>query len=425
MQTEKQRILDLSGHRPIGIFGAGVTAKGIVQFLDRHAILYDIYDQDPSRGSPFNEKQAERHRLILCSPSFMSQHPWVQLAQKFGCSCLQEFDFSSGFTRAKLIGVTGTNGKTTTVAFLAHALQALGFRSFTAGNIGRPLSQVLASSHPEENDWIFCEISSAQAEFMKATPLQALIWTNFATNHLYEHGSLQQYFLAKYRLLSFLKHPHFFCGQSVLSHALKFHCELPHFTQICRPLPEDHQWESTLFDLAPQKENIALIQAFWKCQRWPIEKLLQAALTFKSLPYRLQRLFPVHGRTFWNDAKSTTFSSTIAAFHQFATPILWIGGGREKGEPKESFLKEIQAHVAHAFLIGEEGEILYPLLKKQGVAATLSGTLERAVKDVMSYPISEKKDTTILFSPGYPSFDQFKNFTERGETFKRLIFSLL
>ncbi|MDR0445130.1 MAG: UDP-N-acetylmuramoyl-L-alanine--D-glutamate ligase [Puniceicoccales bacterium] len=424
MQTEKQQIIDLSGYKPIGIFGAGVTAKGIIQFLDRHAIPYDIYDQDSTRGYPFDEKQAERHRLILCSPSFMSQHPWVRLAQKSGCSCLQEFDFSSRFTRAKLIGITGTNGKTTTVAFLAHALQTLGFRSFTAGNIGQPLSQVLASSHPEENDWIFCEISSAQAEFMRATPLQALIWTNFATNHLYEHEGLQQYFLAKYHLLSFLKHPQFFCGQSVLSHALKFHYELPYFTQICRPSPEDRRWKSTLFDLVPQRENIALIQAFWKCQGWPIEKLLQAAPTFKPLPYRLQRLSSVHGRAFWNDAKSTTFSSTIAAFHQFTTPILWIGGGREKGEPKKFFLKEIQAHVAHAFLIGEEAEVLYPLLKKQGTATTLSDTLERAVRDVMSYPIPEKKDITILFSPGYPSFDQFKNFMERGETFEKLILSL-
>ncbi|MDR2420056.1 MAG: UDP-N-acetylmuramoyl-L-alanine--D-glutamate ligase [Puniceicoccales bacterium] len=425
MQTEKQKILKLSGHRPIGILGAGVTAKGISQFLHRHAIPYELYDQDLSRGSLFEEKHAKRHSLILCSPSFMSQHPWVQLAKAAGCHCLQEFDFSSRFTRAKLIGITGTNGKTTTVAFLAHALEALGFRSFAAGNIGSPLSQVLASDDPPRtDDWIVCEISSTQAECIQNTPLQALIWTNFAPNHLHEHGNLRQYFLAKYHLLSSLKQAQFFCGKSVSDYASTFQCALPNFTQVRQPSPKDKRWITTVFDLAPQKENIALIQGFWEQQGWPLETLLKAAHTFKSLPYRLQRLSRIHGRTFWNDAKSTTFSSTIAAFHQFKTPILWIGGGRDKGEPKDLFLEEIERHVAHAYLIGEEGEILYPLLKKRAVAATFSQTLEQALEDAMAHPPIEKDDTTILFSPGYPSFDQFKNFADRGEKFTKLIFSL-
>jgi UDP-N-acetylmuramoylalanine--D-glutamate ligase len=425
-ENEKQKILlELSKNRSIGILGAGVTASGISQFLNRHAIPYDLYDQDLSRGSLFEEKHARQHSLILCSPSFMSQHPWVQLAKAAGCHCLQEFDFSSRFTSAKLIGVTGTNGKTTTVAFLAHALKTLGFRSFTAGNIGSPLSQVLASADPPcPEDWIICEISSTQAEFIQSTPLQALIWTNFAPNHLHEHGNLQQYFLAKYHLLSSLKQSQFFCGKSVSDYASVFHCTLPNFTQVHLPSPKDQRWATTVFDLAPQKENIALIQGFWEQQNWPLEILLKAAHTFHPLPYRLQRLSSLRGRMFWNDAKSTTFSSTIAAFHQFKTPILWIGGGRDKGEPKDLFLEAIQKHVAHAYLIGEEGEVLYPLLKERAVAATFSKTLERALEGAMAHPPIEKNDTTILFSPGYPSFDQFKNFAERGKIFENFIFSL-
>jgi UDP-N-acetylmuramoylalanine--D-glutamate ligase len=308
---------------------------------------------------------------------------------------------------------------------LSHALQTLGFRSFTAGNIGQPLSQVLASeTPPRENDWVICEISSTQAEFMQSTPLQALIWTNFSNNHLHEHGGLQPYFLAKYHLLAALKNPQFFCGQSVATHALAFHHPLPDFAQICLPSPDDKRWTATVFNLAPQKENIALIQAFWKHQGYPIEKLLESAQTFHALPYRLQKLAHRHGRTFWNDAKSTTFASTIAAFHQFKTPILWIGGGRDKGEPKEIFLEAIRSYVIHAFLIGEEGAVLHPLLKTRGIAATLSLTLEQALKDAIAHPPIDANDTTILFSPGYPSFDQFKNFMERGKIFKELIFSL-
>ncbi|MDR0728459.1 MAG: UDP-N-acetylmuramoyl-L-alanine--D-glutamate ligase [Puniceicoccales bacterium] len=425
MSNERESLVQISDGRPIGIFGAGVTARGIVQFLNHHAIPYELYDQNPSLALPFDEERARRHRLILCSPSFLSQHPWVQMAERSGCRCLQEFDFASRFTRAKLLGVTGTNGKTTTVAFLAHALRSLDRRSFTAGNIGQALSELLASEcPPTEEDWVVCEISSTQAEHMRSTPLQALLWTNFAPNHLSEHGSLRRYFSAKYHLLSALETPQFFCGESVARHARKFRRALPDFTQICPPVREDPRWRKTVFELAPQRENIALIQAFWRQQSLPTEALWRAARSFRPLPYRLQRLLTRDKRTFWNDAKSTTFASTIAAFHQFPSPILWIGGGRDKGEPKEAFLREIRLHVAHAFLIGEEGAVLHPFLQKRGVAATLSGTLERALQGVTAHPLLEPRGDTVLFSPGYPSFDQFKNFAERGKTFEKLILGL-
>ncbi|MDR3143407.1 MAG: UDP-N-acetylmuramoyl-L-alanine--D-glutamate ligase [Puniceicoccales bacterium] len=425
MSNARESIIQISGGHPIGIFGAGVTARGIVQFLKRHSISYELYDQNPSRALLFDEERARQHRLILCSPSFLSQHPWVQLAESSGCQCLQEFDFASRFTRAKLIGVTGTNGKTTTVAFLAHALQSLGLRSFTAGNIGQALSELIASEcPPAEEDWVICEISSAQAEHMRSTPLQALLWTNFAPNHLHEHGNLQRYFLAKYHLLSSLRTSQFFCGESVAQHAREFRCTLPDFTQICPPVRDDLRWQNTVFELAPQRENIALIQAFWRQWSLPVETLLRAALSFQPLPYRLQRLITRDNRTFWNDAKSTTFASTIAAFRQFPSPILWIGGGRDKGEPKEAFLREIHLHVAHAFLIGEEGAVLTPLLQERGVMTTLSKTLERALDDAMAHPLLEPQGNTVLFSPGYPSFDQFKDFAERGKTFEKLILSL-
>ncbi|MDE6576169.1 MAG: hypothetical protein K2L24_02100 [Opitutales bacterium] len=409
-----------SQREPIAILGGGVSAQGAVQLLKKIGLPYVIYDQNPGRGSMFDLAATKCHRWVICSPSFTLEHPWTSLALAQGATCLSELDFASLYTTAPVIAITGTNGKTTVTTFLADFFKNLGHRAWSAGNIGRSLSEVIVCEQPGPKDFIFCEVSSFQAETSRWITLEHIIWTNFAPNHLNVHATLENYFKAKYRLVGPLLCPGgaVFCGVSVKQAAEQMGYVCPNNTHVVQPSPS----APGAFAVAPQRENFALIEAFCQYLHVPQERLNAFAQQFTRPKYRLEDLGIVAGNHYWNDAKSTNFAALESALQNFLNEsVIWIGGGRSKGENLTDIVPVLKNRIELALLIGETGQELEPILQSVQIPAVEVKNIESALKYIKNACIQGK---TIVFSPAFSSFDQFENYMARGKSFEEHVFGL-
>ena len=185
---------------PVAIFGAGVSGLGVCAMLASLGAEGVIYD---AKGNEFDLKRARLHRLVVFSPGFPPEHPWLELARTAGCECRGELDFAAPFWRGSVIAVTGTNGKTTLTEFLVHALREIGQVAYATGNVGFSFAQLVAEKKGGTAESIaVCEVSSFQAETMREMRPDATLWTNFAEDHLERHPTLESYFGAKWNLVA-------------------------------------------------------------------------------------------------------------------------------------------------------------------------------------------------------------------------------
>ncbi|MDR0590613.1 MAG: UDP-N-acetylmuramoyl-L-alanine--D-glutamate ligase [Puniceicoccales bacterium] len=420
----RERFLAAAKRSPVGIFGNGVTARGVRKLLEKLNLRSIIYDRDPRRGENFDGQALRRHHIIIGSPSFLSHHPWRKLLLAAKKWYWPELDFASLWHFGGVVAVTGTNGKTTTASFLAEIFNGDGRRAFTAGNIGRSLSDLVAAEDLGAGDTIFCETSSFQAETLNFFAPDYLIWTNFAPNHFDYHGTLRDYFAAKYRLVRRLAAVHgagetrLFAGESVATWAHYFRLAMPQETHYLAP-------KKTLlapFDDFPQRENYAIVEDFCRCRGIAPEVVAAAATHFRRPKYRLENMGAIGGNTYWNDSKCTNFAALEAALGHFSgRDVIWIGGGHFKGGNLEDIVSILRGRVERAVLIGETGAPLEAILRKQNFPAIYVKTLENAVRYIKNACFSEKN---IVFSPAFSSFDQFSDYEERGKFFEKCIFSL-
>jgi UDP-N-acetylmuramoylalanine--D-glutamate ligase len=417
---ELVRKILLQRSEPIAIFGNGASAEGIQKLCQRFDLRFVIYDQNPEKGEAFTGKSVGNHRVVVGSPSFLPNHPWVIQARQNRLLFLSELDFAGLWCEAPMVAITGTNGKTTITAFLEEVFNRHGIRAFYAGNIGRPLSELVAMEDLKPDDLIFCETSSFQAESLQFVRFAHLIWSNVAVNHLDIHGTMRKYFLAKYNLLSHLDgNSQIICGESVLEWAHKFQVAIPERAIIVRP---ECDTKGTAFEDYPQWENFALIKKFCAFYHIPPETVLAAAKNFQKPKYRLENIGEIRGNNYWNDSKCTNFAALDSALKNFPKEaVIWIGGGRSKGENLADLVPIVREKVETALLIGEEGIPVVNLLQGYGMDAVYVKWIANAINWIKNACIANKN---ILFSPAFSSLDQFSDYAERGESFEKCIFDL-
>jgi UDP-N-acetylmuramoylalanine--D-glutamate ligase len=422
----RDKFLTLACRASVAILGNGLTAKGIQKLLNKFKLSSVIYDQNPEKGESLDQQKIRQHPIVIGSPSFLSHHPWVRLVHKEKKWYLSELDFAGLWCTAPIIAITGTNGKTTTTSFLTKIFNHCGYRAFSAGNIGYSLSELVATEDLGKEAIVFCETSSFQAENLNFLPLERLIWTNFAPNHLDHHATLEDYFAAKYRLIERLPrdqgeigHYRLFGGESVVFWAKYFHRTIP---ECMRCLSPKENLNGTSFDDWPQRENYAIVEDF--CGHYEISKdeVYREAISFKRPKYRLECMGIIEDNTYWNDSKCTNFAALKAALGNFPkNSVIWIGGGRSKGENLENIVDILMGNIEQAVLIGETGSLLEPLLLKHHIAAIYVETIDHAINYIKDACFHRKN---ILFSPGFSSFDQFSDYEMRGKFFEKCIFVL-
>jgi UDP-N-acetylmuramoylalanine--D-glutamate ligase len=408
--------------RPVAVLGAGVSGQGVQTLLAALDALGVIYDERAEGArKTFDTTVAATHQLVIFSPGFPPEHPWLAVARAAGCTCLGELDFASLFWRGEVVAITGTNGKTTLTEFLAHALNAAGRPAAVTGNIGYPFSRFVVEQ-PAATIAV-CEVSSFQSETLCHLRPTSTLWTNFGEDHLERHPGMPAYFAAKARLLGQTASGFCVVGSSVAAFALRSDHKLPpncavHATEGKQP---DARLAGTVFATYPQYENFLLAAAWWRQAGLPEAALFASARSFKLGAHRLTRVGEKRGVTFWNDSKATNFHAVEAALAGFAQPVLWIGGGKAKGGDLGAFVQRIARRVKQAFLIGETKQILAGHCQAHGVPAQLCATLEEAVRAAL---VQARPGDQLVLSPGFASFDMFKGYDDRGRQFEALVANL-
>jgi UDP-N-acetylmuramoylalanine--D-glutamate ligase len=406
--------------QPVAVMGGGVSGSGAIALLSRLGAKAVVYDRN---GAEFTREAAAGHGLVVFSPGFTLHHPWLELARKSGCICMAEIDFASVFWRGRIVAVTGTNGKTTLTEFLARALTATGKRALAAGNIGLPFTQLVADEDGGAPDvTAICEVSSFQAEQLGHFYADGLLWTNFAEDHLERHPSMESYFTAKWELVLRTPPARFFAGSSVQRYAAQFGRSLPPSAGVpTEGQPADPQLAGTAFASYPQRENFILAAAWWRSEGLDETALLTAAKGFRPGRHRLSKVKTIDGVTFWNDSKATNFHAVEAALSGFGKPVVLIAGGRSKGGDLAAFVRRIAPRVAHVVLIGETTSALAAACEAIGVPHSACISLDDAVRAAATaaQPVGD-----VLLSPGFSSFDMFRNYEDRGDRFERSVADL-
>ena len=412
--------LDYHCHN-VAIFGAGKSGLAAAKLCSKWGLDYFIFDQGGQGDSTlFTENEAKKFDTFVFSPGFPKEHPWLRIVKKSDGPCFGELGFAISQWRGKVIGVTGTNGKTTVASFLKSALNAIGVRAVTAGNIGQPLSELCLKHENSENTWAICEISSFQAELNLGIELEALIWTNFAEDHLDRHVSLESYFAAKYNLLSCLKNGgHAVVGDSVID----MDTNLKSLGVVCEPVLASALSKKSPFFRHPQLDNLQLVAQMWEYLELPRKALIESANQFELAPHRLSKILEWEGVSFWDDSKATNFNAALAALDAMSGPIYWICGGASKGGDVSAFASIGASKAVAIFTYGEVSNDLFEALHKTHSDVQSYVDFEHAVLAATQSAL-QSPPSVVLLSPGFSSTDQFKSYNERGELFISIVLGL-
>lgn len=406
---------------PVAVFGGGVSGQAVLALLkkiDAKGVLYDEKQSEARRV--FSAETAREHRLVVFSPGFAVDHPWLRAARASGCMCLGEMDFAGLFWRGTVVAITGTNGKTTLTEFLTYALKQVGRSARATGNVGYPFSQLVVDVDGGVFDDIaVCEISSFQAETLVHFRADSAIWTNLAEDHLERHPSMRAYFEAKWRLFDRTVGGVMLAGSSVQRYAAEFGRVLPAEAAVpTEAQPADVLLAGTVFDHYPQRENFLLVAAWWHRAGLPEAELYAAAHSFKLGRHRLARIATHQGVTYWNDSKATNFHAVEGALTAFTGPVILILGGKSKGGDIAAFVQRIAPKTKRAFLIGDTRQTLAEACARFGVDHMICGGLEEAVQRASETAVGGDH---VLLSPGFASFDLFRNYEDRGNQFEQFV----
>ncbi|MFU8848142.1 MAG: UDP-N-acetylmuramoyl-L-alanine--D-glutamate ligase [Opitutales bacterium] len=408
------------------IFGAGLSGRAATRLARAQGDAVTLFDEAGGGDAvSFDAAQVERFDRFIFSPGFAAEHPWRLLAGRSGKPAQSETAYAAGFWKGPLIGITGTNGKTTLTSLMAEALRRAGKSAHVAGNIGQPLSDLVVDGLNTAATYALCEISSFQAELCQGLELDGLLWTNFAEDHLDRYQSLREYFLAKAELFKCLKPG----ALAILGPGLPVWLERFELPRLpVRIAKEDRGLTARLvptsvFHRQPYQENFNLAAEYWRLAGEPLEALLAAAENYKLSAHRLDVVREKEGITYWNDSKATNFHAVLAAVRAVPRPLIWIGGGRRKGGDLEAFARELSGQIDVAVLYGEVASDLSEALSTHLEAVHIVPQFEEAVR-AASQLAAASLPAQVLLSPGFSSFDQFLSYETRGKSFISIVLSL-
>ena len=408
------------------IFGAGLSAQAACRLAQANGLGVVLIDEaGEGDQATFEASDLERFECFVFSPGFAAEHPWRILAEASSSPCMSEIAFAARYWDGRVIGVTGTNGKSTLTGLIAKALSFSGHVTLTAGNIGYPFSEAVLSESNQEGAYAVLEISSFQAELADGMELDALLWTNFAEDHLDRYHSMARYFKAKAKLFDCLK-PNAICvvGPQVakwMANQRKVFdgCSIAHeVADLVLQLDAD-----SVFQRFPYSKNFSLAAELWCLMDLPPAALIEAANAFVLPPHRLNVVAECGSVRFWNDSKATNFHATLAAIRSIDRPIVWIGGGRAKGGDIEAFAQQVGPQVNMAVLYGEVAERLAKALKGSLGSVHVYECFDHAIAAAAEFA-AKVPHANVLLSPGFASYDQFDSFDARGKNFNDIVLSL-
>jgi UDP-N-acetylmuramoylalanine--D-glutamate ligase len=373
------------------VYGLARSGRSAAERLDDPVLV------DHSLGNEGDLSLLDGVDVVVKSPGVPAAVEIVAAARKRGIPIWSEVELGYRLLPdAKLVGVTGTNGKTTTTELLGAIFRAAGRDVAVAGNIGTPLTSIRAAH------WVVCELSSFQLEDVHELACDVAVLLNLEPDHLDRHGSFEAYRAAKLRIFERSRARVVPRGLGLSGTEFSADDELP-----AEPLLRG----------AHNRENAAAATAAARAAGIADEHIADALRTFRGVPHRLEDVGERKGVRYVNDSKATNVAATLRALAAYSDESLHlILGGSTKGEDFAPLAEAIGVNVRPVHFIGEEAERLMEVIDGH-----VDGTLERAVAHAARLA---RPGEVVLLSPACASYDQFDNFEQRGDAFRAAVLEL-
>ena len=443
----------------ISIIGAGESGVGSAILAKKEG--YEVWVSDYGKIKPEYKSQLEAYTIpyeegkhsedkiltsekIIKSPGISPDIALLVKARERNVPIIGEIEFAAAYTDACLIGITGTNGKTTTTLLTYHILKNAGVNVGMAGNVGYSFAKQVAS---EEFDYYVLELSSFQLDDMWTVSLDYAVLLNISPDHLDRYGSLQKYVDSKFRINQNQNNNQRFiyCADDELISE-----KLLGYNTKSQLLPFSHQnkelevgaWVSQdriniklnkpkiKFTMSVDQLTIAGKHNTYNSMAAAIianslmirkESIRESLSDFKNVEHRLEYVNKVKGIHFINDSKATNVNAAWYALESVDEPIIWIAGGVDKGNDYASLSPLVKDKVRIIVCLGKDNMKLHQAFRKDVDMMINASSAEEAVQ--IAYGLGEKGET-VLLSPACASFDLFENYQDRGNQFKRSVRSL-
>lgn len=428
----------------VAVFGAGRSGRAAAALALREGAVVSIWDQRGEeafgdiapgigRHPNFTEADAEAFSadLIVISPGIDTYSPLVQAFAR-RAPMIGETELASNYYGGGIIGITGTNGKTTTTELVSRILKHAGLGGTPCGNYGAPLSEILLS--PDQPAAIALELSSFQLETIEDLRPKVSIWLNFAPDHMDRYPSLSAYKDAKLRIFKNQLEEDTVVTRygedlgvlrpkvitfSTESRQADFFSDGITISEGGRILL-DLEAETSLRGLHNAENAMAAMAA---CMAYGIDpSIIPAALEgYAPPPHRCELIRTLDGVEYLNDSKATNLHALQCALRSQNRPVVLIAGGKDKGLDYSPLLPMLGKQAIGAITFGQIARPLAQLFNSC-TPTTAVGTMLEAVHAARSIA---PRGSTILLSPGTSSFDQFNGYEQRGDTFRDLVHQLL
>ena len=442
------------------IVGAGISGLGAAYALLRqgyHVLISDLHDNIKdikekedliSMGAVFKfgaqaEVLLKGIDTVVVSPAVPVENPIVASALNENIAVISEVDLAYQLTKAAILAVTGTNGKTTTTTLLGNMISRSKKPFAVAGNIGVSLSR--EAELVPENGLIAAEVSSFQLEFIDSFCPKSAVILNITPDHMERHHTMENYVAAKARIFENMGK-----GNSILLNAedpytpeltKKAHTEIcllstEHVVSEGACMEQDdliiRRHGNKIFLAKTQelklkgKQNYEdiLAAAFLAYEGGvPVECIRDAMISFKGLPHRIEFVRTFKGVSYYNDSKATNIDAAVKGMEAFNQPVILIAGGHDKGTPLETFMESVKKNVKHLILLGAAASRFETAAKKANISSIIRvSDMQEAVET--GRRLSEEGDI-VLLSPACSSFDMYSSFEERGNHFKKIVNELI
>ncbi|HYL74795.1 MAG TPA: UDP-N-acetylmuramoyl-L-alanine--D-glutamate ligase [Bryobacteraceae bacterium] len=432
--------MNLDGARVVvvGMARSGVAAVRLL--LDKGAIVRAVDEKvmEDVLGIPVElqtEAAFEGADLVVISPGVPVDLDVLASARARGIGVIGELELAAPFLLGKTMGITGTNGKTTTTALTGHILHESGIACQVGGNIGTPPASMVETSRADQ--WNVLELSSFQLETIQTFHAPVAACLNVTRNHIDRHHTFENYANAKARLFETQR-----AGDLAVLNA-----DDPVTVDLASRTPAASAWFSgthrvdgawldagaiyltggKLLDVADLRlrgrhnyENVMAAALMAQRAGASLSQIASAAATFSPVEHRLELVREIDGVAYYNDSKATSVDATLKAIDAFPSGLWIILGGKDKDSDYTLLREPLRAKARAALLIGAAAQKIEKQLD-EAVPTMQCGTLAAALEE--AYREAAPGDT-VLLAPACASFDQFDNFEHRGRVFKELVEAL-
>ncbi len=419
------------------VYGLGISGLASAEALIKagaKVIAWDDKEAPRNKAAQFGADIANYQDVdfsniacVLLSPGIPLTHPVphpiVEIAHSREAEVIGDVEILGRVLphHVKTIGITGTNGKSTTTALLGHVLNECGMEAVIGGNIGNP---ALTLSIKETTQIVVLELSSYQIDLCPSFRPDIGVLLNISADHIERHGSLAQYAAVKARIFGHHTRPIISIDDRLSEEIFDVEAEMgkaPVIMTLKQPLPFKTDSLKTLTGKHNHQNALAV---YLVCQQLELapDKVLRAMETFPGLAHRQQIIRTIGKVTFINDSKATNAEAAGKALEAYNN-IYWIVGGQAK-EGGLHGLESCMPKVKKAYLIGEAANEFAGWLERENIPFDLCWTLDKAVSEAAEEAKVLGEEAVVLLSPACASWDQFNSFEHRGQVFEQCVKAL-